>query len=84
MNGESQDGNMRGPVSSQRGSLMHPEPLYKYHKEWMMGRGRGERRGGNRMRPPQKDRVRRFMWENRWSMVRLCESDEEAGPAGPF
>lgn len=42
---ESQDGNMRGPVSSQRGSLMHPEPLYKYHKEWMMSRGRAERRG---------------------------------------
>lgn len=53
LNGESQDGNMRGPVSIHWESLMHPEPLYKYHKEWMMSRGRGERRGRNHIRPLQ-------------------------------
>lgn len=81
---ESQAGNMRGPVSSQRESLMHLEPLYKYHKEWMMSRGRGERRGRNRERPLQKDGVRRFMWRNRrrnrWSdWVRAMEKQDQLG-----
>lgn len=66
-----------GQSAASEKSLMHPEPLYKYHKEWMMSRGRGERRGRDRMRPF----YRKTAFAGLGGKIDAAQSDEEAAAA---